>query len=156
MLTKRSLKSPHTGSMLGSTDDVSICGEGADQGFSYVLGPNMWIRIGQISSTFDSHLQPMYTLRFGGNYPGADNFVSCVGFPHETQQFTYANNQTSDMPIYFIIDSYRYSRDAGEFVLSWVVGNSLTPDGMRILTNFDKLLLSNGLGVGTFDFLMWY
>ena len=100
---------------------MDVCGfgnGGADQGFSYSLGPGLEIRIRQTSNTFDS----LYTLRYGGEYPG-DSLVpalqppqsSCQDDPDEAElvvcqddpddaELWHANTGEVEMRVYFVID----------------------------------------------------
>ena len=104
--------SPYSGSTTGNSDDVAVCGSGAEQGFAGVLEPGSTITIGQTSNTFDSR----HTLRYGGGYPG-DNVVDCVDDPDEAElSFTNAGN--ANVPVYFIVDAYS-SSGGGDFVVAW-------------------------------------
>jgi hypothetical protein len=106
--------SPHSSSTSGNSKDVSVCGSGAEQGFSYDLGAGDRIRIGQSSNTFDSQ----HTLRYGGPYPG-DLEVDCVDEP-DTSELTYTNKGTSALAVYFLVAAYA-SDVAGDFVLAWTI-----------------------------------
>ena len=104
--------SPYSGSTIGNSDDVGVCGSSADQGFGALLTPGSTITIGQTTNTFDSQ----HTLRYGGAYPG-DNVVECVDDP-DTKELSYTNTGDHSVPVYFIVDAYS-SSGAGDFVLVW-------------------------------------
>ena len=107
-----SVTSPYSGSTTGNSDDVAVCGSGAEQGFAGILEPGSTITIGQTSNTFDSK----HTLRYGGVYPG-DNVVDCVDDPDEAElSFTNAGN--ANVPVYFFVDAYS-SSGGGDFVVAW-------------------------------------
>jgi hypothetical protein len=106
--------SPYNGSIVGNSDDVSACGNGPDQGFSYMLQPGERIRVGQTSNTFDSR----HSLRIGGVYPGDVEGV-CTKEP-DFQKETYANFGTSGVAVHFIVDTWS-ANDVGDFVLEWTV-----------------------------------
>ena len=106
--------SPYSGSTSGNSNDVDVCGNGADQGFSYILRPGQRIIIGQISNTFDS----MHTLRYGGDYP-SDSEVDCVDDP-DTTTLSYTNSEALVVAVYFVVDAYS-SSGAGDFVLAWEI-----------------------------------
>lgn len=114
------LTSPYTGSISGSTDDVSTCGRGGDEVFFIDLLPDMRIDIGQDSNTFDSK----HSTRWGGACPG-DNSVRCTDDP-DTTRHHWTNNQGQTERVYFILDSYSSSAH-GDFVLSWTVGAPVAP-----------------------------
>jgi hypothetical protein len=104
-----------------------VCGSGAEQGFSYSLGPGERIRIGQTENSFDSK----HVLRYGGSYPG-DNEVRCVdGYDTneylEFEDLVYTNTGTvSAVAVYFVVDAYG-SDEAGDFVLAWNVESMAYP-----------------------------
>ena len=104
--------SPYSGSTTGNSDDVAVCGSGAEQGFAGILEPGSTITIGQASNTFDSK----HTLRYGGVYPG-DNVVDCVDYP-DTATLSFTNAGNANVPVYFLVDAYS-SRDGGDFVVAW-------------------------------------
>ena len=104
--------SPYSGSTIGNSDDVAVCGQGADEGFGALLAPGSTITVRQTSNTFDSR----HTLRHGGVYPG-DVVVACVDDP-DTNAMSYTNYGDFIVPVYFIIDAYS-SSGAGDFVLVW-------------------------------------
>jgi hypothetical protein len=105
------ITSPYSGSTTGNSDDVDVCGSGAEEGFFALLGPGSTITIGQTSNTFDSK----HTLRYGGTYPG-DNVVQCVDDPDELQ-LSFTNSGDANMPVYFLVDAY--GSGGGDFVLAW-------------------------------------
>jgi hypothetical protein len=105
-----SVTSPYSGSTTGNSDDVAVCGSGAEQGFAGILEPGSTITIGQTSNTFDSK----HTLRYGGGYPG-DNVVDCVDDP-DTATLSFTNAGDANVPVYFIVDAYSGS---GDFVVAW-------------------------------------
>jgi hypothetical protein len=127
------ISSPFSGSTTGNTDDVSVCGNGADQGFSYELEPGEIILIWQTSNTFDSQ----HTLRYGGEYPG-DSEVSCVDDPDTlsegaSAQLAYQNDGGSTTPVYFVVDAFG-SNDFGDFTLAWEIrATSAAPTGKLYL-----------------------
>ena len=104
--------SPYSGSTTGDSDDVAVCGNGAEQGFSGVLEPGSTITIRQTSNTFDSK----HTLRYGGVYPG-DNVVQCVDDP-DTAELSFTNAGNANVPVYFIVDAH-ISSGGGDFVVAW-------------------------------------
>ena len=107
------ITSPYSGSTTGNSDDVDVCGSGAEEGFFALLGPGSTITIGQTSNTFDSK----HTLRYGGAYPG-DNVVQCVDDPDESQ-LSFTNSGDANMPVYFLVEAYSSSSVGGDFVLAW-------------------------------------
>jgi hypothetical protein len=106
------IANPYSGSTLGNANEISVCGSGPEQGFSYVLAPGRRIVIGQKSNSFDSR----HTLRYGGQYPG-EVLVSCTDDPDETK-IEFSNNDVNAVTVYFIIDGYSGS-SAGVFTLEW-------------------------------------
>jgi hypothetical protein len=104
--------SPYSGSTTGNSDEVAVCGVGAEQGFVAYLKPGSTITIGQTSNTFDSK----HTLRYGGAYPG-DNVVQCVDDPDETE-LSFTNAGDANVPVYFLVDAFS-SSGVGDFVLAW-------------------------------------
>jgi hypothetical protein len=106
--------SPYSGSIVDNNDDVSDCGNGPDQGFLYMLQPGERIRVGQTSNTFDSR----HSLRIGGVYPGDAEHLCSIG--SNLQKETYANFGTSEVAVYFIIDTWDAAY-VGDFVLEWNV-----------------------------------
>jgi hypothetical protein len=104
--------SPYSGSTTGNSDDVAVCGRGAEQGFAGILGPGSTITIGQTSNTFDSK----HTLRYGGLYPG-DNVVQCVDDP-DTATLSFTNAGDANVPVYFLVDAYS---GGGDFVIAWTI-----------------------------------
>ena len=107
------LSSPFSGSTIGNLDEVSVCGNGPEQGFRYDLGPGERISIQQ-SNTFDSK----HTLRYGGAYPG-DTEVKCAYYYYDDPEMAYWNSGNVTVPVYFIVDGH-YSSEGG-FVLEWTV-----------------------------------
>ncbi len=105
--------SPYRGSTSGNPNDISICGNGPEQGFSYVLAPGHGIAIGQTSTSFYS----MHTLRHGGQFPG-EVLVDCVDAPDESPM-VFVNDGVEDVTIYFIVDAFS-SGEAGAFTLEWL------------------------------------
>jgi surface protein len=103
---------PYSGSTFGNPNEISVCGVGSEQGFSYVLAPGQGIAIGQTSTSFDSK----HTLRHGGQYPGEVS-VACVDAPDESP-IEYLNDGVEDVTVYFIVDASR-SGEAGAFTLEW-------------------------------------
>jgi surface protein len=119
--------SPYTGSTVGNPNEISVCGDGPEQGFSHVLAPAHGIAIGQTSTSFDSK----YTLRHGGQYPG-EVLVACFDAPNESP-IEYLNDGVEDVTVYFIVDASS-SGEAGAFTLEWLlytVGKNQT----KITTN---------------------
>jgi hypothetical protein len=104
--------SPYSSSTTGNSDDVAVCGSGAEQGFFGILEPGSTITIGQTSNTFNSK----HTLRYGGGYPG-DNAVQCVDDP-DTATLSFTNAENANVPFYFLVDSCS-SSGGGDFVLAW-------------------------------------
>ena len=104
--------SPYSGSTTGNSDDVAVCGSGAEQGFTGILEPGSTITIGQMSNTFDSK----HTLRYGGVYPG-DNVVQCVDDP-DTAELSFTNAGNANVRVYFLVDACS-SSDGGDFVVAW-------------------------------------
>jgi hypothetical protein len=115
---------PYRGSTVGNPNDISLCGNGPEQGFSYVLAPGHGIAIGQTSTSFDS----TYTLRHGGTYPGKV-LVECVDAPDESP-IEFFNDGVEDVTVYFIVDAFS-SGEAGAFTVQWwlhTVGQDHTKD----------------------------
>jgi hypothetical protein len=110
-----SANSPYSGSTSGNSDDVDVCGSGAEQGFAGFLEPGSTITIGQTSNTFDSK----HTLRYGGLYPG-DKVVQCVDDP-DTATLSFTNAGNANVPVYFLVDAYSGS-GGGDFLLAWKIG----------------------------------
>ncbi len=50
----KTVASPYSGSTFGNPNDISVCGNGPEQGFLYVLAPEYGIAIGQKFASFDS------------------------------------------------------------------------------------------------------
>ena len=107
-----------------------MCGDGADQGFSYNLGPGEEIRIG-LSSSWKWNTQQ--TLRYGGVYPGdwvvqrgegGCQYLSSIDLSH-------TNTAEVEATVYFVIAGYS-SSDAGDFVLAWEIE---VPGMPRTLSN---------------------
>jgi hypothetical protein len=116
--------SPYRGSTSGNPNDISLCGNGPEQGFSYLLAPGHGITIGQTSTSFDS----MHTLRHGGQYPGEVS-VDCVDAPDE-RPMAFVNDGVEDVAVYFIVDASS-SGETGAFTLEWrlyKVGKARTKD----------------------------
>jgi surface protein len=106
--------SPYSGTTSGNSDDIRVCGNGPEQGFSYVLAPGHGITIRQTSNNFDS----MHTLRHGGQYPGEAS-VGCIEDPEdECQKMEFSNEGVQDVTVYFIVDASR-SGETGAFTLEW-------------------------------------
>ncbi len=118
---------PYHGSTVGNPNDISLCGNGPEQGFWYVLAPGHGIAIGQIASSFDS----MHTLRHGGTYPGKMS-VACVDAPDESP-IDFLNDGVEDATVYFIIDASS-SGEAGTFTLEWLLYTA-GQDQTNIMTN---------------------
>jgi hypothetical protein len=118
---------PYHGSTLGNPNDISLCGNGPEQGFWYILGPGHGIAIGQIFSSFDS----MHTLRHGGTYPGEVS-VACVDAPDESP-IEFLNDGVEDATVYFIIDASS-SGGAGAFTLEWLLYTA-GQDQTKVMTN---------------------
>jgi hypothetical protein len=108
------IANPYNGFTSGNADQISLCGSGPEQGFSYALAPGRRIVIGQTSNDFDS----MHTLRYGGAYPG-EVLVSCIDDPDE-EKIEFSNNDVNAVTVYFIIDGYD-SGSFGVFTLEWEV-----------------------------------
>ncbi len=119
--------SPYTGSTVGNRNDISLCGNGPEQGFSYLLAPGHGIAIGQTSTTFHS----MHTLRHGGQYPGKV-LVACVDEPHESP-IEFLNDGLEDAMVYFIVDASS-SGEAGAFTLEWLLYTA-GQDQTKVMTN---------------------
>jgi hypothetical protein len=107
--------SPYSGSTYGNYDDVDTCGDGPDQGFSYVLDPGKRIRIWQVSNTFNS----AHTLRHSGAYPGEFQ-ESCICTGEEFVESTFANIGITAVPVHFVVDAGTQN-SAGDFELAWVI-----------------------------------
>ncbi len=105
-------KSPYTGSTVGNPNDISLCGNGPEQGFSWILAPGHGIAIRQTSTSFDS----MHTLRHGGTYPGEVS-AGCVDAPDESPM-AFVNDGMENVTVYFIVDASN-SGEAGAFTLEW-------------------------------------
>jgi hypothetical protein len=118
---------PYRGSTLGKPNDISLCGNGPEQGFWYVLAPGHGIAIGQTFSSFDS----MHTLRHGGTYPGKVS-VACVDAPDESP-IEFLNDGVEDATVYFIIDASS-SGEAGAFTLEWLLYTA-GHDQTKVITN---------------------
>jgi hypothetical protein len=101
--------SSYTGSTIGNTNEISLCGNGPEQGFSYVLAPGHGIAIRQTPTSFDS----MQTLRHGGQYPG-EVLVDCVDALDESPM-EFLNGGVEDVTVYFIVSS----SEAGAFTVEW-------------------------------------
>ena len=109
--------SPYAASINGNNgDEVSVCGDGRDQGFSFVLEPGRMISIKQQANNFDSK----HTLRYGGRYPG-ESEVACVDDP-ETSELAYTNYETVAVKVYFVVDEYSLSDISSDFLLEWEIG----------------------------------
>ena len=80
-----------------------------------MLQPGERVIIGMISNEFDSR----HSLRFGGEYPGESQSV-CT-FDPDTQEETIANAGTSEMPVYFVIETFMASDSIGAFELQWEI-----------------------------------
>ncbi len=119
--------SPYRGSTSGNPNDINLCGNGPEQGFSYVLAPGHGIAIGQTSNSFDS----MHTLRHGGQYPGEVS-VDCVDAPDESPM-AFGNDGVEDVTVYFIVDGSS-SGEAGAFTLEWRF-YTVGPDQTKVMTN---------------------
>jgi hypothetical protein len=104
--------SPYVGSTVGNLNEISVCGDGPEQGFSHVLAPGHGITIGQTSTSFDS----MHTLRHGGTYPGEVS-VACVDAPDE-RPMAFVNDGVENVTVYFIVDASS-SGEAGAFIVEW-------------------------------------
>ncbi len=105
---------PYRGSTVGNPNDISLCGNGPEQGFSYVLAPGHGIAIGQTFTSFDS----MHTLRYGGHFPG-EVLVDCVDALDESP-IEFLNDGLEDATVYFIVDASS-SDEAGAFTLEWLL-----------------------------------
>jgi hypothetical protein len=105
---------PYRGSTSGNPNDIILCGNGPEQGFSYILAPGHGIAIGQTSTNFDS----MYTLRHGGTYPG-EALVDCVDALDESP-IEFFNDGVEDVTVYFIIDASS-NGETGDFTLEWML-----------------------------------
>jgi hypothetical protein len=117
----------HRGSTAGNPNAISLCGNGPEQAFSYVLAPGHGIAIGLTSTSFDS----MHTLRHGGQFPGEVS-VDCVDAPDE-RPLKFLNDGVEDVAVYFIIDASS-SGEAGAFTVEWrfyTVGH----DPTKVTTN---------------------
>jgi surface protein len=108
----KTVTSPYIGSTFGNPNEISVCGIGPEQGFSYVLAPGHGVAIGQTSTSFDSK----HTLRHGGQYPGEVS-VACVDAPDESP-IEFLNAGLEDVTVYLIVDASR-SGEAGAFTLEW-------------------------------------
>jgi hypothetical protein len=115
--------SPYRGSTSGNPNDISLCGNAPEQGFSYVLAPGHGIAIGQTFTSFDS----MHTLR----HPG-EVLVDCVDAPDESP-IEFLNDGVEDATVYFIIDASS-SGEAGAFTLEWLL-YAAGQDQTKIMTN---------------------
>jgi hypothetical protein len=120
--------SPYRGSTAGNRNDISLCGNGPEQGFSYLLAPGHGIAIGQTSTSFHS----MHTLRHGGTYPGEVS-VDCVDAPDESP-IEFLNDGLEDAMVYFIIDASS-SGEAGAFTLEWLLYTARGQDQTKVTTN---------------------
>jgi hypothetical protein len=118
---------PYRGSTSGNPNDISLCGHGPEQGFSYVLSPGHGIAIGQTSTSFHS----MHTLRHGGQYPGEVS-VDCVDAPDE-RPMAFVNDGVEDLTVYFIVDASS-SGEAGAFTLEWLLYTA-EQDQTKVMTN---------------------
>jgi len=118
---------PYRGSTLGNPDDISLCGNGPEQTFSYILAPGHGIAIGQTSTSFDS----MHTLRHGGQFPG-EMLVDCVDTPDESP-LEFLNDGVEDVAVYFIVDASS-SGEAGAFTVEWRF-YTVGPDQAKVTTN---------------------
>ncbi len=125
------LANPYSGSTFGNADQISVCGGGPEQGFSYALAPGRRIVIGK-SNNFDS----MHTLRYGGLYPG-EVLVDCIDDPDETK-IEFNNTGVNTVTVYFIIDGY--DGNSGDFTLEWDVP---CPAGRVVCTRPSHLLPSS-------------
>jgi hypothetical protein len=119
--------SPYHGSTSGNPNDISLCGNGPEQAFSYVLAPGHGISIGQTSTSFDS----MHTLRHGGGFPGEVS-VDCVDAPDESP-IEFLNDGVEDVTVYFIVDASS-SGEAGAFTLEWLLYTA-GHDQTKVITN---------------------
>ena len=106
--------SPYRGSTSGNPSDINLCGNGPEQGFSYVLAPGQGIAIGQTSTSFDS----MHTLRHGGQYPG-EVLVDCVDSP-DKNPIEFLNDGVEDATVYYIVSGQGQTK-AGAFTLEWLL-----------------------------------
>jgi hypothetical protein len=133
---------PYSGSTVGNPNDINLCGNGPEQGFSYILAPGHGIAIGQTSSSFDS----MHTLRHGGQYPG-EVLVDCVDAP-DRSPIEFLNDGVEDATVYFIVDASS-SGEAGDFTLEWLLytAGKLWPEPRprqgRVLNTYTPLTDSN-------------
>ncbi len=121
-------KNLYTGSTVGNPNEIGVCGNGPEQGFSYVLAPGQGIAIGQMSARFHS----MHTLRHGGTYPGKVS-VACIDASHE-RPMVFLNDGVENVPVYFIVDAYS-SGEAGVFTVEWwlyTVGKNHTKDTTNV------------------------
>jgi len=123
------IESPFTGSTLRNSDDVSVCGSTADQGFSIVLQEKSRVTFELVSADFDA----VIALRHGGTYPG-DYEIDCVDDPDTTPlTFTYTGDGSVDIwgplrtTVYFVVDGYGFD-DVGEYVLKWEIIDSIQPN----------------------------
>ncbi len=107
------ITSPYNGSTVGNSDDISVCGNGPEQGFSYILAPGYGITMAQTSRSFDS----MRTLRHGGQNPGEVS-VGCIDHHTIHHPIGFTNEGVTSVMVYFIVDASR-SEGAGAFTLEW-------------------------------------
>jgi surface protein len=119
--------SPYTGSTVGNPNDISVCGNGPEQGFSHVLAPGHGIAIGQTSTSFDSK----HTLRHGGQYPG-QMLVACVNAPDDSPM-AFVNDGVEDVTVYFIVDASS-SGEAGAFTVEWLL-YTVGKDPTKVMAN---------------------
>jgi surface protein len=130
---------PYRGSTSGNPNDIILCGNGPEQGFSYILAPGHGIAIGQTSTSFDS----MHTLRHGGTYPG-EVLIDCVDGPDESP-IEFLNDGVEDVTVYFIVDASS-SGEAGDFTLEWMLytgGKDQSKVMGRVLNTYTPLTDSN-------------
>ncbi len=121
------VSNPYRGSTSGNPNAISLCGNGPEQAFSYVLAPGHGIAIGQTSTSFDS----MHTLRHGGQFPGEVS-VDCVDAPDESP-LEFLNDGVEDVTVYFIVDASS-SGEAGAFTVEWRF-YTVGPDPTTVTTN---------------------
>ncbi len=119
--------SPYRGSTSGNPNAISLCGNGPEQAFAYVLAPGHGIAIRQTSTSFDS----MHTLRHGGQFPGEVS-VDCVDAPDKSP-IEFLNDGVEDVAVYFIVDASS-SGEAGAFTLEWRF-YTVGPDQTKVMTN---------------------
>jgi hypothetical protein len=117
----------YRGSTAGNPNAITLCGNGPEQAFSYVLAPGHGIAIGLTSTSFDS----THTLRHGGQFPGEVS-VDCVDAPDESP-LEFLNDGMEDVAVYFIVDASS-SGEAGAFTVEWRF-YTVGPDSTTVTTN---------------------